>query len=97
MSERLVKMLEQLQTDAVMSKFATARECNAYRSAVADMLVMLRAVPYEAEGKAIDLLRRVRKANIIFPSMCANNTVAYVLVDEIKTFIDSLDRSEGSK
>jgi hypothetical protein len=51
MSERLVKMLEQLQSDAVMSKFVTARECEAYRSAVEDMLVMLRACPSEAEQR----------------------------------------------
>lgn len=44
---RLVKMLEQLQAAAVMSKFVTARECQAYRAAVEDMLSMLRAVPPE--------------------------------------------------
>lgn len=46
---RILKMLEQLQMDAVMSKFATARECQAYRSAVEDMLTMLRAVPLEVQ------------------------------------------------
>lgn len=43
--ERVQAMLEQLKADAVMSKFCTAEECRAYRSAVEDMLTMLRAVP----------------------------------------------------
>lgn len=44
-NERAVKMLERLRDDAVISKFVTVRECQAYRSAVEDMLAMLRAVP----------------------------------------------------
>jgi hypothetical protein len=38
-------MLEQLKSDAVVSKFVTHRECLSYRQAIDDMLGMLRAVP----------------------------------------------------
>lgn len=38
---RIVVMLENLKADAVMSKFATARECQAYRAAVQDMLELI--------------------------------------------------------
>lgn len=42
---RAVAMLERLKADAVMSKFATLRECQAYRQAVEDMLTMVRSDP----------------------------------------------------
>jgi hypothetical protein len=48
MSLRAIKMLERLRDDAVMSKFATQRDCQVYRQAVEDMLTMLRAVPLDA-------------------------------------------------
>ena len=43
----------------------------------------------EAEGKALALIRRVRKANIIFPYMCANNTDAYTLLTEMDDLLSS--------
>ncbi len=51
----------------------------------------------EANGEAVGLLRRIRKANIIFPSMCANNMEAYNLLDEIDKFLASQSdtNSEG--
>ena len=43
----------------------------------------------EAPHEALELLRRVRKANVIFPSLCANNMEAYNLLDEIDKFLAS--------
>lgn len=42
---RIVVMLDRLKADAVVSKFATSRECMVYRQAVDDMLTMIRATP----------------------------------------------------
>jgi hypothetical protein len=41
-----------------------------------------------------DLLRRIAKANVIFPSMCANNMEAYNLNDELRRFIDRAQESK---
>lgn len=38
--------------------------------------------------KAEDLLRRIAQANVIFPSMCANNMEAYNLNDELRDFYE---------
>lgn len=38
---------------------------------------------------AENLLRRIAKANVIFPSMCSNNMEAYNLTDELRRFIDT--------
>lgn len=52
---------------------------------------------------AEDLLRRIAKANVIFPSMCANNMEAYNLNDELKSYLPVPDgrnaaiHHEGSK
>jgi len=43
--------------------------------------------PEWGEPTAIALLRRIRQANIIFPSMCANNTEAYNILGEIDEFL----------
>lgn len=44
---------------------------------------------------AAALLRRIRKANIIFPSMCANNMEAMNLLTEIDTFLARFDQPFG--
>ena len=53
---RAEAMLERLKADAVVSKFATARECQAYRAAVDDMLTMIRLGPQSEpkEKKNVD-------------------------------------------
>lgn len=38
--------------------------------------------------RAENLLRRIAKANVIFPSMCANNMEAYNLNDELRDFCE---------
>ena len=60
-ASRLTAMLERLQADAVMSKFATARECNSYRSAVEDMLNMVRGEGWVLEPQFSDLKRAVHE------------------------------------
>jgi hypothetical protein len=56
-------MLEQLKSDAVVSKFVTHRECLSYRQAIDDMLGMLRAVPLcgGPEDEAVALLIELHK------------------------------------
>lgn len=49
---RLVRMLERLKGDAVVSKFATSRECQVYRAAVNDMLNMVRGEGWVLESAA---------------------------------------------
>lgn len=41
------------------------------------------------DGEAVDLLRRLAKANVIFPSMCANNMEAWNLAEELKKYLPS--------
>ena len=51
-ASRLTAMLERLRDDAVMSKFATQRDCEIYRSAVGDMLNMVRGEGWTMETPA---------------------------------------------
>lgn len=47
----------------------------------------------DQRNEAMDLLRRIRKANIVFPSMCANNMEAMNLLEEIDALLDRFDRT----
>jgi hypothetical protein len=48
--------------------------------------------PESNDGKqAIELLRRLRKAGIIFPSMCANNGEAYRFLIDMREFLERVD------
>ena len=38
------------------------------------------------EDEAVSLLRRIANANVIFPSMCANNTEAYSINDALAEY-----------
>jgi hypothetical protein len=66
---RLTRMLERLRDDAVMSKFASQRDCEVYRSAIGDMLNMVRGEGWTldpspsantASGEVVQLLRDIQ-------------------------------------
>lgn len=48
----------------------------------------------ERADKAEALLRRIAKANVIFPSMCANNMEAYNINAELSSYAASSERKE---
>ena len=43
------------------------------------------------EGEATRLLHRIKMANIIYPSLCANNMEAYNILEEIGAFLNSIE------
>lgn len=48
-------------------------------------------------AKAVSLLARISKANVIFPSMCANNMEAWIITEELKQYAESNAASNGGK
>jgi hypothetical protein len=56
------------------------------RLKVAGLCYALKRLSAQPEATAIDLLRRIADANVIFPSMCANNMEAWNLTEELKQY-----------